>query len=444
MKRLAVCAATAFLSHLAPVQWAWAAEISAAPPSCGLENSKPEAVGFSAERLQRLDKRMQSLIDNKSLAGIVTALARHGKVIECKAYGDRDLASAKPMSLDTIFRIYSMTKPVTGVAMMLLYEEGKWRPSDPIERYIPELAHLKVYAGTDSNGNMILEDPKHPPTIGELLTHTAGFTYGYFGDTPVDKAYRDNNPLHAGSLTEFAQQLGKLPLLYQPGERWTYSVSVDVQGLLVERLSGESLADFMQQKIFAPLGMKDTGFAVPAQKLPRLATLYAGDTEGKLVLASPSMYISSDPTKVPGLASGGGGLFSTVADYMRFAQMLANGGELHGVRILAPASVQLLRSNHLPEKLLTGQFGIGYYYMQPGLGYGYDVAVFDDPAKVGSTSGKGAFLWDGAAGTWFWIDPTNDVVFVGMIQRMLTTPHPPDMENTSRQLVYQALLIYNE
>jgi CubicO group peptidase (beta-lactamase class C family) len=143
-------------------------------------------------------------------------LARHGKVIECKSYGDQDLASAKPMALDTIFRIYSMSKPVTGVAMMLLFEEGKWMPGDPIERYIPELAHLKVYAGTDSSGNMLLEDAKHPPTIAELLTHTAGFTYGFFGDTPVDKAYRANNPLASGSLTEFAQKLGKLPLLYQP------------------------------------------------------------------------------------------------------------------------------------------------------------------------------------------------------------------------------------
>jgi CubicO group peptidase (beta-lactamase class C family) len=408
---------------------------------CGLGNAKPESAGFSSERLARVHHQMQSLIDEKALAGIVTVLARHGKVLECKTYGKQDLANVKPMAPDTIFRIFSMTKPVTAVAMMLLFEEGKWKPGDPIERYIPELAHLKVFAGTDSAGNMLFEDPKHPPTVGELLTHTAGFTYGFFGDTPVDKAYRENNPLAAGSLTEFAQKLGKLPLLYQPGERWMYSVSVDVQGLLVERLSGQSLADFMRERIFKPLGMSDTGFFVPAEKLPRLASLYSGGKDGKLTpMTSNAGLLPEDPTKPPGMASGGGGLYSTVPDYLRFAQMLANGGELNGVRLLAPSSVQLLRANHLAERLQNGTFGIGYYFMQPGLGYGYDVAVLEDPAKLGSPAGRGTFLWDGLAGTWFWVDPTNDVVFVGMIQRLLNTPGAPDVENTSRALVYQALV----
>jgi CubicO group peptidase (beta-lactamase class C family) len=409
--------------------------------NCGLGSAKPESAGFSSERLERLHQTMQSLVDEKALAGIVTVLARHGKVLECKTYGKQDAANAKPMAPDAIFRIFSMTKPVTAVAMMLLFEEGKWQPGDPIERYIPELAHLKVFAGTDSSGNMLLEDPKHPPTVGELLTHTAGFTYGFFGDTPVDKAYRENNPLAAGSLTEFAQKLGKLPLLYQPGERWLYSVAVDVQGLLIERLSGQSLADFMHARIFEPLGMTDTGFYVPAQKLPRLASLYRGDQNGKLAaMPSTAGLLSEDPTKPPGMPSGGGGLYSTAADYLRFAQMLGNGGELNGVRLLAPSSVQLIRTNHLAERLQNGTFGIGYYFMQPGLGYGYDVAVLEDPARLGSPAGKGTFLWDGLAGTWFWVDPTNDVVFVGMIQRLLNTPGAPDMENTSRALVYQALV----
>jgi CubicO group peptidase (beta-lactamase class C family) len=406
--------------------------------SCGLPAARAASAGFAPERLERLHRNLQRLVDEKALAGIVTILARHGKVLDCKSYGDQDLATGKPMALDTIFRIYSMSKPVTGVAMMLLFEEGKWKPGDPIERYIPELAHLKVFAGTDSSGNVILEDPKHPPTIGELLTHTAGFTYGVFGQTPVDKAYRDSNPLNSGSLTEFAQKLGKLPLLYQPGERWVYSVSVDVQGLLVERLSGQRFGDFLRRRVFEPLGMKDTGFFVPPAKTARVATVYTGDPSGKLTPLAPS--VAPVPTQPPGMESGGGGLFSTAADYLRFAQMLANGGELNGVRILAPSSVRLLSSNHLPERLATGDFGIGYYYMQPGLGYGYDVAVFDDPAKVGSPAGKGTFLWDGAAGTWFWIDPTNDVVFVGMIQRMLSGGGGPDMENTSRALVYQGLV----
>ncbi len=421
----------------------WAALLPALAfgQSCGLDSAKPESAGFSRERLERLHQSMQSLIDSKALAGIVTVLARHGRVLECKTYGSQDLASSKAMASDTIFRIYSMTKPVTGTAMMLLFEEGKWKPGDPIERYIPELAHLKVFAGTDGAGNMLLEDPKHPPTVGEVLTHTAGFTYGFFADTPVDKAYRNEYPLSAGSLTEFARKLARLPLVYQPGERWIYSVAVDVQGLLIERISGRPLAEFMRERIFQPLGMKDTGFYVPKEKIGRLAALYLGDKDGKLAAApADSSLLAADPTQPPGLASGGGGLYSTISDYLRFAQMLANGGELDGVRLLAPSSVQLLRTNHLAPQLQSGAFGIGLYFMQPGLGYGYDVAVLEDPAKLGSPAGKGTFLWDGLAGTWFWIDPTNDVVFVGMIQRLVNPPGAPDMENTSRALVYQALV----
>jgi CubicO group peptidase (beta-lactamase class C family) len=406
---------------------------------CGLPKAQPETAGFSTERLQRLHSSVAAVVDSKALAGAITVLARHGRVLDCTVYGYRDLAGSKPMQLDTIFRIYSMSKPVTGVAMMILFEEGKWRPNDPISKYVPELASLQVYAGTDAAGNVLLESPHHAPTLGELMTHTAGFTYGVFGDTPVDKMYREKNPLGAGSLTEFAERLAKIPLLYQPGERWVYSVSVDLQGLIVERLSGKPLADFMREKIFAPLGMKDSGFFVPAEKLPRLASLYEGNAAGALVPVATAA-VSPEPTRPPGTPSGGGGLFSTAADYVRFAQMLANGGELDGVRILSPSSVQLMRSNHLPERLATGDFGIGFYRMQPGLGYGYDVAVFDDPARVGSTAGRGSFLWDGAAATWFWVDPTNDVVFVGMTQRMLTTPGAPNMEDSSRALTYQALI----
>jgi len=255
---------------------------SAFGEGCGLPNEKPSTFGFSPERLQKLDRNMQAIIDRKTVAGTVTLLARHGKVIGCKAYGYQDVSSAKPMQVNSIFRIFSMTKPITGVAMMILYEEGKWQPTDPVEKYIPELAKLKVFAGTDSNGNMILEDPKHPPTIGELLTHTAGFTYGLFGNTPVDKLYKESNLFASTSLTEFVEKVGKLPLLYQPGEEWVYSVSVDIQGLLVERLSGKPFADFMRERIFNPLGMKDTDFLVPEQKLARLVTLYSADATGAM------------------------------------------------------------------------------------------------------------------------------------------------------------------
>ena len=394
---------------------------------------KPETVGFSTERLQHLDQAMQATVDSKTLAGVVTLLARHGKIVEFKTYGKQDLASAAPMRKDSIFRIYSMTKPTIGVAMMILYEEGTWKPNEPIAKYIPELANVRVFAGTDSEGKMIVENPKHAPTIGELMTHTAGFTYGPFGNTPVDKMYTQIGPLQSASLKEFVDKLAKIPLLYQPGEGWVYSVSVDVQGLLIERISGKSLPDFMRERVYGPLGMKDTGFSVPQEKLARLATIYTGDG------LTP---VARDPevTKTPGMASGGGGLYSTATDYLHFTQMLLNGGELDGVRILSPSSVQLMRTNHLPEQLKTGKFGIGFYQMQPGFGFGYDVAVYEDPIKLGSTTGRDSYLWDGVAGTWFWVDPTNDVIFIGMIQRMLTGGGMPNLEDLTRTLTYQALI----
>ncbi|HVY81814.1 MAG TPA: serine hydrolase domain-containing protein, partial [Steroidobacteraceae bacterium] len=310
----------------------------------GFAVTQPESVGFSSERLQRLRHATHQIADAGELSGMVTLIARHGRLVYSDAYGLQDIASKKPMAPDTIFRIYSMTKPITGVAMMILYEEGKWLPDDPLSRHIPEFANLKVFAGLDAKGQPILETPAHPPTVGELMTHSAGFTYGIFGDTPVDKMVREANPLGAGSLQEMIERLSKLPLAYQPGTKWMYSLSVDIQGYLVEKLSGKPLPQFMRERIFTPLGMQDTAFNVPAEKLPRLATVYAGALKNGRLDPVPH---APDVTKVPGLPSGGGGLYSTAGDYLRFAQMLANGGALGDVRILAPATVEVMRSNHL-------------------------------------------------------------------------------------------------
>jgi CubicO group peptidase (beta-lactamase class C family) len=400
--------------------------------------AKPETVGFSTERLQRLEKGMQSYVDQKQLAGIVTVLARHGKIVHEKTYGVMDLQSNAPMKTDSIVRIFSMTKPITGVAMMMLYEEGKWRLTDPISRHIPEFKDLKVFAGTGADGKPILEAPKHAPTMGELMSHTAGFTYGLFGASPVDKLYRAANPLAEPNLQAFINKMAQLPLAYQPGEGWVYSVSVDIQGYLVEKLSGQPLGTFMRERIFNPLGMKDTAFSVPADKLSRVATIYS-DTANGIVPQPRDPSIS----KEPGLPQGGGGLYSTAPDYLRFVQMLANGGELEGQRLLAPSSVELMHANRVPDEIRTGKFGIGNYRQQPGLGFGIDFAILEDPLKLGSTAGKGSYLWDGIAGTWFWVDPTNDVVFVGIIQRMMTGApmgSMPNIEDFSRQLVYQALV----
>jgi CubicO group peptidase (beta-lactamase class C family) len=407
------------------------------PPD--LAGNKPEALGFSSERLERLHATMRREVDEKQLAGVVTILARHGKVVEERTYGMKDIASGAPMTRDTIFRIFSMTKPVTGVAMMILYEEGKWHPLDPVSKYIPEFAHLKVFKGVDESGKLILEDPVHPPTMRELMTSTAGFTYGIFGTSLVDKMYLDQKVLQSQSLQEMIDKLAKIPLLYQPGTRWVYSVAMDIQGYIVEKLSGQSLPDFMQQHIFGPLGMKDTGFFVPQEKRNRFATLYAEDPEGELVVNPSPGLTSDDYTTQPSMPSGGGGVVSTAEDYLRFAQMLLNAGELDGVRILAPATVDLMTSNHLAPNLMSGEFSIGPAIIRPGMGWGYDCAVYADPVEADNVVGKGAFFWYGAADTWFWVDPTNDLIFVGMTQRMFG-PGWPDVEGLTQPLVYQALV----
>lgn len=416
---------------------AGARSIAAQHSTLDMTPVKPETVGFSSERLERLHALIQDEIDRKQLAGAVTILARHGKVVEYRTYGVRDMGTGVAMTKDTIFRDYSMTKPVTGVAIMILYEEGKWLPNDPIAKYIPEFAHLKVFNGVDADGKMILVDPEHAPTMRELMSHSAGFSYGN-GKTPVDAMYQDLKPMQSANLQETIDKLAKIPLNYQPGKGWMYSVSMDIEGYLVEKLSGQSLPDFMRDHIFTPIGMKDAGFFVPEDKRSRFATNYKDDGHGQLSVTAAGSP-PNDYAKQPTMPSGGGGLVSTPEDYYRFAQMLAHGGELDGKRVLASATVKLMTSNHLPDELLTGKFGIGQHIMRPGFGYGYNCAVVFDPLAANLPDGKGTFFWDGAAGTWFWVDPTNDIVFVGMIQRM-TSPDNHNLLYRSHAVVDQALV----
>lgn len=409
----------------------------AAAAADGIVLTKPERVGLSSETLKELDTAMQGIVDKKQLAGVVTLLARHGQIAQHKAYGVQDIESGTPMKLDTIMRIYSMTKPIVGAAMMMLYEEGKWQPGDPIAKHIPEFANLKVFAGMDANGQPTLVAPSHPPTMGELMSHNAGFTYGLFGNTPVDKMYQADNPLDAPSLQAFIDKVAKLPLLYQPGEKWVYSVSVDIQGYLIQKLSGKPFPDFLNDRIFTPLGMKDTGFFVPEAKLPRVATIYQWNQEKSALVAQPRDPLIS---KMPGLPSGGGGLYSTAADYYHFAQMMLNGGELNGTRLLKRSSVDMMRTNVLNDTTLNSNSGIGPVHIQPGLGFGYDFAVMNDPAALNTPLGKGSYWWWGIAGTWFWIDPTNDLLFIGMIQRRGGAPGAANHETLSRAIAYKALV----
>ena len=409
------------------------------PAAVDMTPVKPESVGFSSERLEHLHALMQEAVDKKYQAGIVTILARHGKVVDYRTYGSRDVASGAAMTKDTIFRDYSMTKPVTAVAMMILYEEGKWLPSDPISKYIPEFKDLKVYKGATGSGEPILVEPEHPPTMRELMTHTAGFTYGFFGDSPVDAIYQKEHVLQSANLQEMITKLGKIPLVYQPGTQWRYSASMDIQGYIVEKLSGQTLPEFMRTHIYEPLGMKDAGFFVPEDKRARFMTLYRSGPDGALVADANAGPNPRDYDHQPTLPSGGGGMVSTAEDYYRFASMLLGKGELNGSRVLSPAAVTLMSSNHLPPSLLTGQWGIGAQQMRPGFGYGYNCAVVFDPPEANLPEGKGTFFWDGAAGTWFWVDPTNDIVFIGMIQRMGGNGGM-NLQYLARNAVYGALV----
>lgn len=400
----------------------------------------PQTVGFDAQRLGRLDAAMAKVVADGRVAGMTTLLVRHGKLVQYKTYGQASLADAKPMTKDTIVRIYSMTKPITGVAMMILFEEGKWNLDDPVSKYVPELANLTVMTGVDDKGQIITVPAKRSPTMREVMSHTAGFGYGLEYTNPVDKQFRDKGVLASSSLQEAVNRVATIPLKFQPGTEWAYSISVDLQGYIVEKLSGQKLGDFMKSRIFDPLKMKDTAFYTGPEKASRLAALYVGDPRsGKLVEAkSIASFTLPDYIKPPLMESGGGGLVSTTSDYGRFAQMILNKGELDGVRILAPATVELMGTNAISKDVLVNANGSIGTRFNEAVGFGLDFLVVNDPRKAGSLVGKGTLSWGGAAGTWFWIDPTNDLYFVGMIQRMGGTGGD-DLGTLARTLTYQAL-----
>ena len=411
--------------------------VALAKPKAAITAAAPESAGFSAEGLRKLDAHMQGLVDTGHLPGVTTLLVRHGKVVNFETHGRKGF-DGPPMTKDAVFRIYSQTKPVTGVAMMILYEEGKWQLDDPVSKYIPEFASLRVFKGVNADGSFDTVPADRPPTMRELMSHSGGFAYGLNPDNPIDKAYVDTGVLGAKSSQEFVQKIAALPLVAQPGTRWKYSVSVDIQGLVVEKLSGQSLGDFMRKRIFTPLKMTDTGFWLPAEKASRLASLYVWAPKAqKLVPAEGFMVL--DISKPPALASGGGGLVSTNADYARFAQMLLNGGELDGRRILKPETVKLMRTNMLSDTIMNSD--VPPFNTGRGRGFGLDFAVVLDSAKAGP-QGEGTYSWGGAAGTWFWIDPKNDLFFLGMIHVLNKEGDPTikDIDKDSAKLVYDALV----
>jgi CubicO group peptidase (beta-lactamase class C family) len=424
LSRLAILALTSILA----VTFAPLRPTAAGPSVRDLAAAPPESVGVSSERLRRLDAAIKRVVDEKRIAGIVTLLTRHGKIVNFNAVGQKDVRKAEPLQKDSIFRIYSMTKPVTGVAMMLLYEEGKWRLEDPVSRHIPEFARLKVYAGANPDGTPKLEDARRSMTMRELMTHTGGLGYVLNASNPVDRMIIEGRVLNtAAPLQTMIDGLAKVPLLAQPGTRWSYSIAVDVQGYLVEKLSGQPFGDFLRTRVFDPLGMKDTAFYVPKEKLSRLALVHNEDGKGGLTVDESR----PDPAVIPLGPSGGGGLFSTAMDYARFCEMLLGGGQLNGVRLLAPRTVEMMRTNHVnPEPLKT---------MAAGTGWGMDFQVVMDAAAAGEPYSNGSYSWYGIAGTWFWIDPVEDFAFVGMLQHQ-NLGSARQVHGLSRNLVYQAIV----
>ena len=386
--------------------------------------ASPESVGFSSAGLKSFQQAMRALVDEHQLAGVTTLVARHGKVVHFDAYGVQDLESRKPVSKDTIFRIASMTKPIAGVAMMMLWEEGKWTLDDPVAKHIPEFAGLKV---ATANGDV---PQTKPMTMRQLMSHTAGFDVsgGYARHNISDRT----QPLQA-----MIDKLAKLPLAAQPGTDWRYGPSVDIQGYVVEKLSGQPLDVFLSKRIFEPLGMKDTGFWVDPAKKDRISNIHTYSPDKKIITATTQ----GNPTRKPVFLSGSGGLLSTTGDYFRFAQMLLNGDEANGKRLLKKSTVELMRTNVLEPGVVVDLYGPTYNIN--GIGFGLDFAIILDPAKANTPEGKNSFYWGGAFGTWFWIDPTNDLIVVGMMQNQdgsRPDRGSPQVRPLSRKLVYAALV----
>jgi CubicO group peptidase (beta-lactamase class C family) len=386
--------------------------------------ASPESVGFSSAGLKSFQQAMRALVDEHQLAGVTTLVARHGKVVHFDVYGVQDLESKKPVTKDTIFRIASMTKPIAGVAMMMLWEEGKWTLDDPVAKHIPEFAGLKV---TTASGDV---PQVKPMTMRQLMSHTAGFdvSSGYAKHNISDRT----QPLQA-----MIDKLAKLPLAAQPGSDWRYGPSVDIQGYVVEKLSGQPLDVFLSKRIFEPLGMKDTGFWVDPAKKDRITNIHTYGPDKKIITGTTQ----GNPTRKPVFFSGSGGLLSTTGDYFKFAQMLLNGGEANGKRFLKKSTVELMRTNVLEPGVKVDLYGPSS--AQEGVGFGLDFAIVMDPAKAKLPEGKNSFYWGGAFGTWFWIDPTNDLIVVGMMQNQdgsRPDRGSPQVRPLSRKLVYAALV----
>jgi CubicO group peptidase (beta-lactamase class C family) len=404
----------------------------------------PAQVGLDAERLDRLDRHFARYVDDGRLPGWLLTVTRHGRVAYVAARGARDLEAGLPVETDTLWRIYSMTKPVTSVAAMMLYEEGAFQLTDPVSAFIPSFDDVRVFAG-GSDLKMMTVPATEPVRIWHLLTHTSGLTYGFLRSHPVDARYRANgfewgHP-RGLDLAGCCEAWAAMPLLFQPGTEWNYSVATDVLGRVVEVASGQSLDDFMASRIFGPLKMAETGFCVGEQDRGRLAALYTAAKDGKAARLDALAGVSHGR---PVFLSGGAGLISTAADYHRFTQMLLGRpqsppGELDGTRLLGPRTVAYMTRNHLPGGADLETFGRPLFAEAPlrGTGFGLGFAVVLDAAAGKNLTTAGEYSWGGAASTAFWVDPAQELTASFFTQLLPSSAHP--IRSQLRQLVYQAL-----
>jgi len=399
-----------------------------------METATPEQVGLSAKRLERIRPVMQRYVDRKKLAGVLTLVARRGKIAHLECFGMMDLEAGKPMQADALFRLYSMTKPITSVAVMMLYEEGRFQLYDPVSNYIPELTSLKVKHRVTAKG-LQLVDAERDMTVRDLLTHTSGLTYDTLEESPIGDMYRQVDPLNAtGTLKEMVVKLAQLPLVHLPGSAWRYGVSTDVLGYLVEVVSGMPFEQFLERRLFQPLGMHDTAFYVPKEKIDRLSANYGLDTTGSIKLidapATSTFLSRSTPPH------GGDGLVSTAADYLRFCQMLLDGGEIEGARLLSRKTVELMTANHLPDHLVLKLFK-GMEHLTTGYGFGLGFRVLLNVAEAQTLASVGEYGWTGAASTVFFIDPKEELIGLLLPQLLPMGTYPVDRE--FHTLVYQAI-----
>jgi CubicO group peptidase (beta-lactamase class C family) len=388
--------------------------------------------GLSTERLRNIDRHLQArYIDTGKIPGAITLVARHGEIAHLSPLGLMDAERGKPTRDDTVYRIYSMSKPITSVALMTLYEEGRFQLDDPVHKFIPEWERLSVWVG-GAAPNFVTKRPERPMSIRDLLSHQSGLTYGFHMRNSVDAAYRDQSIINSNgvgvsseTLADSARKLADIPLLFSPGTQWNYSISTDICGYLVEVVSGMRFDHYLEQRLFGPLGMRETSFQVPDERIDRFAACYAPGPGGGMVLQDDPQ--TSAYRRQPTMLSGGGGLTSTIHDYFRFIQMLCNRGELDGVRILSRKTIELMTRNHLPNGVdlaavaPAGQFAEVAYN---GIGFGLGFSVILDLAKAQIAGSQGQFAWGGAASTAFWVDPVEEVVVVFMTQLLPSSTYP--------------------